>query len=575
MNKILLESFNKDALSLFSKVRKEFSESSIPALKEKAKFIPTKFVDEDKKVSIVFAGQYSAGKSSILSILTGLDLETGQGVTTTSCNYLDWNGIEVIDTPGIHTQKRPDHDEITYKVISEADLIIFVCTAEGFSQNLGTHFRKLLVEKGKGNEMMLVFNKMESSQYGNTPEGRKELFEHDILPVISPEFSKDDLYISYIDTYCYQDAQKEKGKDREILLEMSGYNDFIKNINHFIEKKKILGKCTTSLYKLEQMLSEAIAKFNSGDFCADGAIQLLTQQRKLLVNAQDNIKSKAYNLIRRDTQNVRNWGNDIANNLTSNDDQKKVNQLLQEKYNATEDVYQKAAKNLEIIINDENKTLSKSITKLESSEFALSLKEAIEKKIGDINISNKTASSLKKYADAAGKTGQWLSKIATGANAGNGWQAIFKLGSYSGSTAHQAVLKIGHVFGHKFKPWEAVKISAKIGKFGKILGVGGALVGLGLEIWNDQQERKMEKQLTNYRGDIRNSFSEAANIIEMKFDEDTQTWIKDNISPSIKDIDNQIKEIKDSIQLQDKEYQTYNNLITDTRNLISSIQKES
>ena len=199
----------------------------------------------------------------------------------------------------------------------------------------------------------------------------------------------------------------------------------------------------------------------------------------------------------------------------------------------------------------------------------------MKKKIGDINISNKTASSLNKYADAAGKTGQWLSKIATGANAGNGWQAIFKLGSYSGSTAHQAVLKIGHVFGHKFKPWEAVKISAKIGKFGKILGVGGALVGLGLEIWNDQQERKMEKQLTNYRGDIRNSFSEAANIIEMKFDEDTQTWIKDNISPSIKDIDNQIKEIKDSIQLQDKEYQTYNNLITDTRNLISSIQKES
>ena len=298
MNQIKLESFNKEALSLFSKTKEVFESSSIPKLKEKSQFVPTRFIDEDKKVSIVFAGQYSAGKSSILSILTGLKLEVGQGVTTQTCNYLDWNGIEVVDTPGIHTQKRPDHDEIAYQAMSEADLIVFVCTAEGFSEGLGTHFRKLLVEKGRGNEMMLVFNKMESSKYGNTQEGRNFFYEHDVLPVISPEFSKEDLYISYIDTYCYQDAQEATGKERDTLLEMSGYNVLIENINRFIEKKKVLGKCTTSLFKLEQMLSEAMAEFKSGDFCADGSIELLNQQRRLLVNAKDNIKTKSFSLIR-------------------------------------------------------------------------------------------------------------------------------------------------------------------------------------------------------------------------------------------------------------------------------------
>ena len=104
-----------------------------------------------------------------------------------------WIGIEVVDTPGIHTAKRPDHDAITYRAIAEADLIIFVCTAEGFSQNLGEHFRKLLVEKGKGNEMMLVFNKMEDSLYGNTVEGQQEFFERDVKPVISPEYTAEDL----------------------------------------------------------------------------------------------------------------------------------------------------------------------------------------------------------------------------------------------------------------------------------------------------------------------------------------------------------------------------------------------
>ena len=157
---------NRMSLTTRSLTRNAFASSSHQKLKEKAKFVPNTFVDENKKIRIVFAGQYSAGKSSILSILTGLNLEVGQGVTTSTCNFLDWNGIEVVDTPGIHTQKRPDHDEITYKAMSEADLIVFVCTAEGFSEGLGTHFRKLIIEKGKGKEMMLVFNKMEDSKYG-------------------------------------------------------------------------------------------------------------------------------------------------------------------------------------------------------------------------------------------------------------------------------------------------------------------------------------------------------------------------------------------------------------------------
>ena len=574
MNQIKLESFNKEALSLFSKTKEVFESSSIPKLKEKSQFVPTRFIDEDKKVSIVFAGQYSAGKSSILSILTGLKLEVGQGVTTQTCNYLDWNGIEVVDTPGIHTQKRPDHDEIAYQAMSEADLIVFVCTAEGFSEGLGTHFRKLLVEKGRGNEMMLVFNKMESSKYGNTQEGRNFFYEHDVLPVISPEFSKEDLYISYIDTYCYQDAQEATGKERDTLLEMSGYNVLIENINRFIEKKKVLGKCTTSLFKLEQMLSEAMAEFKSGDFCADGSIELLNQQRRLLVNAKDNIKTKSFSLIRRNTQHVRNWGYEIANQLSSSDNEDEVNKRLKEKYDATERIYQAAAKELETIINDENESLSKFIDKLESSEFVSTLKSAIKERVKNIKMSSPTANSFEKGAKDMSKAGQWLSNFSTSSNAETGWQAIFKLSSYSGSNTHQAILKIGHFFGHKFKPWEAVKLTSKVGQFGKILGAGGILLGIGLQMWDDKQQDKMEKQLIGYRSDIRNSFSEAANVIEMKFDEDTQTWVEQNISPIIAKIDSQITEIEDSTQLQEREYDTYHGLINKARNLISSIQKE-
>ena len=574
MDTIKIKQLSQDALTLFSDARKAFSASSSVKLKERSKFVPRTFVDEDKKVRIVFAGQYSAGKSSILSILTGQQLEVGQGVTTSKCNFLDWNGIEVVDTPGIHTQKRPDHDEITYKAMSEADLIVFVCTAEGFSNGLGTHFRKLLVEKGKGNEMMLVFNKMEDSIYGNTKKGQEEFFKCDVEPVIPPKFTAEDLYVTYIDTYSYQDSLEADGEDKAQLLEMSGYSNLYYNINKFVEKKKVLGKCTTSLYKLEQMLSEALAEFKTGDVCVDGSLNLLNQQRKALVDAKEHITTESYNIVRRNTQEVRNWGYEIANLLSSSDSDnvKTVNDRLQEKYKETDSVYGNAAKELEKVIQLENESLQKFADKLEKSEFAVALKSAIEKKIGDIKMSKKTASKFGAGAKLAEETGKWLSKFATGNNASTGWNAIFKLGTYSGSNAHQTVLNVGNFVGYKFKPWEAVKIASKIGKFGKILGVGGALAGVGLQIWEDQQEKKAEQQLIAYRSNIRNTFGEAANVIDMKFDKETRTWVKNNLQPKIDEIDSQIKEIQEEQNTKDKEFDLYQELLKRTRMLINEVQ---
>lgn len=572
MDTIKIKELSQNAQELFSDARKAFSTSTSTKLKERSNLVPKTFVDPDKKVRIVFVGQYSAGKSSILSILTGQQLEVGQGVTTSKCNFLDWNGIEVVDTPGIHTQKRPDHDEITYKAMSEADLIVFVCTAEGFSNGLGTHFRKLLVEKGKGNEMMLVFNKMEDSIYGNTKEGQEEFFKCDVEPVISPEFTAEDLYVTYIDTYCYQDALDANEEDKSTLLEMSGFSNLFNNIDKFVEKKKVLGKCTTSLSKLEQMLSDALTEFKTGDACIDGSLNMLNLQRKALVEAKERIKTKSYNIVRQNTQVVRNWGYEIANQLSSSDNETTVNKRLQEKYEETDSIYSKAAKELGEVIQSENDSLQKFAKKLKQSEFAGALKSAIEKKIGDIKMSKNTSSKLSNGARHAEEAGKWLSKFATGENAGTEWKAIFKLGTYSGSDAHQVVLKVGHFFGHKFKPWEAVKTASKIGKFGKILGVGGALLGVGLQLWEDHQEKETEQQLIAYRSDIRNTFGEAANVIDMRFDEETQTWIEDNLQPQIDEIDSQIKEIEDEQNIKDKEFELYNQLLQRTRNLINEVR---
>src|SRR5690606_30565213 len=56
------------------------------------------------------------------------------------------------------------------------------------------------------------------------------------------------------------------------------------------------------------------------------------------------------------------------------------------------------------------------------------------------------------------------------------WGAGGGLRDASGSLGHKIVKDVGHVFGHKFKPWQALKIADKLGKAAK---VGGFLVQAG------------------------------------------------------------------------------------------------
>ena len=48
----------------------------------------------DSPIKLVFAGQYSAGKSTIIKMLTGdSSIETGAGITTQQANSYQWNGL--------------------------------------------------------------------------------------------------------------------------------------------------------------------------------------------------------------------------------------------------------------------------------------------------------------------------------------------------------------------------------------------------------------------------------------------------------------------------------------------------
>ena len=69
-----------------------------------------KVIRENPVLRVAFIGQYSAGKSTIISALTGnRNISIGADITTDKATPYSWNGIEIMDTPGIGTELLDDN----------------------------------------------------------------------------------------------------------------------------------------------------------------------------------------------------------------------------------------------------------------------------------------------------------------------------------------------------------------------------------------------------------------------------------------------------------------------------------
>jgi hypothetical protein len=88
-----------------------------------------------------------------------------------------------------------------------------------------------------------------------------------------------------------------------------------------------------------------------------------------------------------------------------------------------------------------------------------------------------TTVDWRKVTDQITKTQSWW-------GAGNG------LKNASGSVGHNIVKDVGHLFGKKFKPWEALKIADGIGKAAKIGGFAVQIGLTGYEVWKGEREAR-------------------------------------------------------------------------------------
>ena len=568
MKTLELQQWTKKGQDLLKKAEKVLRDAPSGKVRDFAPRVPSKISSDGEALQVVFAGQYSAGKSSIIKAMTGReDIEIGPRPTTQEAQQFDWNGIKIVDTPGIHTELRPDHDEITYDAISKAHLLVFVITAGLFDSHIAEHFRKLAIDREKAHEMLLVVNKMQ--QVGNTPE-IQDVKREDIRKVLAP-YTPEELRTSFVDAEAALEAEALAAQDEEqsgILRRKSGFDAFYDNFNAFVREKELAGRYTTSLYTLEQVLQEALVAESSDDSDSKALEEVLLQKRSTLVKGKADVSQAVESKVLSTTTKIQEEGRQAADLLRIDSDFEDAD----EKLKAAQDRIQEYADELSQILPEEVgkhiKSLAEKVDQIAESELVKTLIPKLEMKIQAIDVDPQTLAKMKGYSEDARKLGQFLVEQSFNPQNATSW---FKFRQYSGTPTHVTVKSIGRFFGKSFKPWEAVKWTRRIANAGRGLAVVGIFVSVAAQIKEEVDSAKQEQELREGRAAIRAGFDDAAREVELHFDKATNTYVDEIIGQELAEVDAQLKKLRDMRQSRSNLFQDLNGLLEGTRGLISEM----
>ncbi|MBR1647550.1 MAG: 50S ribosome-binding GTPase [Selenomonadaceae bacterium] len=593
MEEFQLTKFTNEGSQLLREVTDEFNRLGIDSSN-----LPKTFPDDDGKIKLVFVGQYSAGKSSLIKMLTGEDVAIGAAITTQNSTPYDWNGLEIVDTPGIETELRPDHDEITYEQINHAALLIFVITNEGFSQRMGDHFRKLAIDQKRAANMVLVVNKMCQPALGNVPEQQEIIYE-DLKKVTEP-YDPKDLYLSFTDAESYLKADSEPNERRkQRAIERSGREIFIDNLNRFVADKGVLQIINLPLNTIAAEIRKASAE-PSAEMKSDAQalIETFRHGKKILVDGQRECFDEIIGLISEFKDDVSKRGRDTAESVFAQTDEDSAKKVL----SAAQERVQRSAEDCAQKISDRIKTFAESTeTKLQTYEQSTFVKQVKTNFVTHLQSSGSNdliqggvaalgAGGVVAGAFVAQQGAQFAAQFAkvgitplgnavgnaVGAGVGFGLAGT-DAGIFSGILGKGAGELVKNLPIFKAEPTMVNKIAQMFtGNGSKILGAGLAVAGAAVSIWmlyrENQQAEKRERELQRRRNEIMTGFNDLADDIGRDILNGVKNFMTQNIDPLVKNFDAQIKAVEDQISGDKAKSKKLAELLTRTENLIAEIQ---
>ena len=544
--KEILEALKKKTRDLLANTKNQDLMSKLDAELESA--------TERKNLSIAFVGQYNAGKSTIISAMTGKkDIKIEANVATDKVSKYNWHDIDLMDTPGILAGKVEYHDELTKKALKESDLIFYVLTSQLFDDVVFNNFLDIAFNQHLADKMFIVINKMgmESGEYD-------QLVENYILSLKKTfserGYSMEEFPIAFIDANDYIEGIEEQDAE---FVELSHFEGFINMLNAFVEQKGLIKKQFDTPVRILQSYLKNIEVSAVDKTLSD----FYNQYERKLTNSQREIKRDVEQVLDSFDSSAMTEVISLSNEIGSIEEAEWIRKQTVLN-NSLKSMISRASDNIEASINQGYESLLDEINEFGDKDTLVKYSQSIDRKLNSPSISIEEKKSLtiqKKSLDLLRQGGNKVASMAPGVD-----KLFGGISGASGSSLHEIVLNVGHFFGKSFKPWEAVRWASNIAKVAKF---GIPVISMGIDIWmqcrEDNKENERLQQIKNSKSQFITGYQSEINQVKSQF-EQYLTSILENFTNKRNEINkskeelikvsNRNKQIESSIKELEGEY---------------------
>lgn len=450
-------------------------------------------VSERKDLRLAFVGQYSSGKSTIISALTGnKDILIDANISTDKTTEYRWNNIILMDTPGILAGKVEEHDERTKAALKECDLIFYVLTSQLFDDVIFNNFIDLAYNQHLADKMFIVVNKMnmEYGDYAQLVQNYTASLQN-TFKERGYDFSA--FPVAFIDVNDYLEGVKD-GDDE--FIQVSNFEKFINDLNSFVSSKGLIKKQFDTPVRILQSYAKNIAISEVDQNLAEFYRQF---EQRLSISERE-LKRDVSNVLYSFETDAMTKVSALSSGIGSLEEaewkaqQEKLNKTLQQSINAT-------STKIEKVVEQNYMDLLKEVENFGQRDTLAKYISSIDAKLNSPNISIEERNNLNYQKKALDWLKSGAAKVGDMAPGVNGiWEGI---SSASGSQLHNIVLNVGHFFGKNFRPWEAVRWASNIAKVAKF---GIPIVAAGIDIWMQLRDEKKENERLQQIKESKNQF---------------------------------------------------------------------
>lgn len=487
-------------------------------------------------LSLAFSGQYSAGKSTVISALTGdKTIRISADVATDEVKAYRWRDIELWDTPGLYAD-RADHTAKAEQAQREADLIVYCLTTNLFDNVTASDFRRLAFEKGYAPKLFLLINKMSMEDVEDTAAYIANLTSS-IDRILSPH-RLSEFNHAFIDAQDYRDGLDSSNQD---LIRFSRFEAFVEQLNAWIKERGLLARLDPPIRLGLSTIDEALATLPESTFEQNPELFLLNQQLRIVQTQQRRTDAELRRLASGVIHQMQLLGEQLLSGEIG-DDPKLAESNFQSR---AEEINKATYEGLNLLIHESYEQLQRNL-----DDFAN------EPLVADYfaSVDASQAASVPTNDSTGGGKGNPIKDMAK-MLLGKGKERFGLPGGLmtstremAGSAGHQLIYNVGKMFGKNFKPWEAVKMAKGLGQALAFVGIAMSAYEIYEQVNEDakahEKQRQIEQQLQEARAQIRAlADAMAAQLLE--------TYQKEYDLPVIGDILERINAGRDRILAQE------------------------